>query len=537
MVGTMAASITTHHREAAVAFDEVPYDSKPFSQTNPLLLQGIGRLFGLTAPSPYTARILEIGCATGSNILAIASLYPESRCIGIDYSERQIKIGRNKLEAQGITNLDLRHMSIMDITPDFGTFDYIICHGIISWVPKEVQKKVFEVCKTNLSQSGIAYISHNTLPGWSVVGVVRDMMLYHTSSIKDLGTKAQQARHILKFAGDAMRQSENSMAPVINKEIEYVSKHPDYYLLQDHLAECNDAWYFHEFVEYAKSYGLQYLADICLEIMFSDNLPPAISQSLPGGNDFIRRQQYIDFICNRRFRTSLLCHDKHALNFKISAEMLREGWLVSKFTYPEGFRDHDIKSGQVLEFRSLVSDLAMTTGDPIFLAMLQIFMEQNNAPIGIADLTGQVRNKLNKLRLAFNEESLEKTLSLYVMRYIFTRGILFYLEKPPFISTVSEKPEVSSLARYQSLRQNWVTNQMMENLEQLPFTKILMRYVDGARTRESLNHAMLSHFVSGELVFNENAGTANNQTALADKVRTRVEECLKDFGSLGLLVQ
>jgi len=529
-------AIAPSHTAASAAYDEVTYDSKPFSQTNPLLLQGIGRLFGLTASSPYNARILEIGCATGTNILAIASLYPNSRCVGIDYSQRQIEIGQKEMEQRGITNLELKHMSVMDLTPDFGSFDYIICHGVMSWVPKEVQDKIFEVCKLNLSANGIAYISYNTSPGWKLMDIVRDMILYHTSPYDDPTTKVQQARQALSFIGEAMRESANPMAAVIDREIKRITPLPDYYLLHEYLTGVNTPWYFHEFVTHANSYGLQYLADTELDVMFSANLPAAVAKSLPPSKDFIQTQQYMDFVCNRSFRSTLLCHNTCALTLQVSPEILREGWLLCKFGYPQDFNKHDIKSGQTVQFRLSMSNMAMTSSDPILLAMLQVFMEQGSF-VRVADLAGYVRTKLNKIQQPFNEASLKTTLLVNALRYVFTRGLLFYMEKPQCVRAVSQHPMVSSLARYQSLHQDWVTNLLMELFVNVPaFDKILMRYADGTRTLDALSHAMLPHYVSGELVFSENSSIIKDMNVLKRKMPMLVAHALQRFAEISLLV-
>ena len=109
--------------------------------------------------------MLELGCAAGGNLLPFALAYPEARVVGIDLSPQQIDAGHQTAEAAGARNLDLRAMSLTDITADFGVFDYIICHGVFSWVPPEVRDAVFRICRENLAPQGVAYVSYNTYPG------------------------------------------------------------------------------------------------------------------------------------------------------------------------------------------------------------------------------------------------------------------------------------------------------------------------------------------------------------------------------------
>ena len=61
--------------------------------------------------------------------------------------------------ASGVQNLDLRTASITDVTPEWGTFDYIVAHGVFSWVPRDVAEKVLQICAEQLTENGLAYVS------------------------------------------------------------------------------------------------------------------------------------------------------------------------------------------------------------------------------------------------------------------------------------------------------------------------------------------------------------------------------------------
>ena len=80
--------------------------------------------------------MLELGCASGGNLIPMALTFPDSRFVGIDLSREQIADGQKTVEALGLTNIELRHLSILDVDDSFGPFDYIVCHGVYSWVPE-----------------------------------------------------------------------------------------------------------------------------------------------------------------------------------------------------------------------------------------------------------------------------------------------------------------------------------------------------------------------------------------------------------------
>src|SRR4029077_17418480 len=111
---------------------------------------------------------------------------------------RQVADGQKTVEALGLKNIELRAQSILDFD-DPGPFDYIICHGVYSWVPPEVQDRILAICGERLSENGIAYVSYNTYPGWYVRSGIRQMMLFHIRNLKDPQQRVQQARALLAF--------------------------------------------------------------------------------------------------------------------------------------------------------------------------------------------------------------------------------------------------------------------------------------------------------------------------------------------------
>ena len=134
-------------------------------------------------------RVLELGCASGDNLIPMAIELPNARFVGIDLSERQIEQGRQSVAALGLANIDLRRVNIANVDASWGTFDYILCHGIYSWVPAPIREKLLAICRENLAPTGIAFVSYNTLPGWHMRGMIRDMMVYHSSQFQGAGTR------------------------------------------------------------------------------------------------------------------------------------------------------------------------------------------------------------------------------------------------------------------------------------------------------------------------------------------------------------
>ena len=123
-------------------YDSVPYASFAYAQTHITHLFTLGRLFGLQPADFKRARVLELGCASGGNLIPVAAEFPEASFLGIDLSSKQIADGQKIIAEAGLTNIQLKTQSISDFDGADGPFDYIICHGVYSWVPADVPKVV-----------------------------------------------------------------------------------------------------------------------------------------------------------------------------------------------------------------------------------------------------------------------------------------------------------------------------------------------------------------------------------------------------------
>ena len=191
----------------------------------------------------------------GGNIILQALYYPEATFTGIDLSSVQIKHGNELIESMGLTNVTLLEKDIMDIDDDFGTFDYILVHGIWSWVPDIVKDKILSICNRNLSDRGIAYVSYNTYPGWKRLEQMRDIMLYSEKQLKSqsLQERTVYTKNVLKLLGETMNMDQRSQERSGYKidNINRVLESNDYYVGHEYLETFNDPVYVSEFIERA----------------------------------------------------------------------------------------------------------------------------------------------------------------------------------------------------------------------------------------------------------------------------------------------
>ena len=516
-------------------YDEVPYESYPYALTNPCHLSTLATLFGINAPEVENSRILELGCAAGGNLIPHAVLYPKAHFIGVDLSKVQIDEAKKNVKELGLKNIEFYHCSITDIDNSFGKFDYIICHGVISWVPKTVRDKIFEVCNKNLSPNGIAYISYNTLPGWNMVRTIRDMMMYHSSSFANVRDRIVQSRLLLEFVKDSLENSKTPYAEVLKTEAGLLAKQTDHYLRHDHLEEENAQFYFHEFMNEARKYNLQYLADCNLSTMYLGNMPPKVVEQLKSVNDIVRTEQYMDFITNRRFRTTLLCHSNIKINRNINNDDIMKFNMIFNIVPEKPLKEVDLNntSENLKFFLNGNKDFNLTTSSPYMKAILYTFSENLNNPLSFEKITAEANKKLHNTKLnEIKAELLNNAMKLVLQGYISITNQK-HRNNPDL-----DKPKTTKMVIHQANHTPymWVTNLKHEPIGVNFFEKFALRYMDGKHDKKAIIDAVLGHVEKGQLTLSKEGQKVENKEEIRKELEVLFTLMIEKFSSNALLV-
>ena len=380
----------------ASSYDAVPYESFPYSDTHPERLFTVATLFGLTPAPPARCRVLELGCGSGGNLLPMAEGLPDSEFVGIDLSARAAAEGAALVRDLGLPNVRILHAGISDVDAAYGTFDYVIAHGVFSWVPTEVQDKLLEVCGTRLSPNGVAFVSYNTYPGWHMRGMIRDMMRYHALRFPEPEKRIEQARALLDFLIQAAKVQEGSAYSVMLKsELETLRRVSDNYLYHDHLAEVNDPLYFHQFVERAGRQGLKYLGEAVVGLMVPGNLGPEVEKSLRMlGSDMLQTEQFMDFVRNRTFRQSLLVRESARPLYTITTAAV-QGLHAASPGKPVADGPDDLSQMKPTGFRS-PGGMVLTTDRPLLRAALAVLFEAWPGTVPLDRLLASARGRVEQ---------------------------------------------------------------------------------------------------------------------------------------------
>jgi SAM-dependent methyltransferase len=482
----------------ASPYDAVLYPTRAFSQTHPDRLATLAALFGIDAPPPAACNVLELGCGDGGNLLPLAVALPGSTFVGIDTSRRAIERAQATTESLGLTNISFQEVSIVDYDVPAGSVGYVIAHGVFSWVPEYVRKRLLALCASALSAGGVAYISYNAMPGGHPREALREMLAYHVDAVEQPEQRIDAARGFLRLLG-AAAEADADLAKVLGPEARKLSEHVDGLFFHDTLAEVNNPLYFHEFVAEAGAHGLQYLTEAEFSETQLGALPQQLQQALLTIPDPLRREQYLDFLKERMFRQTLVVHDTIELDRTPQPQRLAQlavsaplRWGVSEktgrttFTGPGGTH--------------------LTTDHPLVVGVLQTIGDAWPAAPRIADLA--------------ESEAQLPAVCTALLRCFEANLVALHVHPPEIGTAASPTPHVSALARLEAAQGELVTTARHTGFRlDEDLGRRLIALLDGTRDRDALLDAL-------------QADAAMSREALAEELERRLER----FARAGLLL-
>ena len=509
-------------------YDRLPYESNPFSETHPRFLATLGELFRLLVAPPERCRVLELGCAGGGNLIPMAWHLPGSEFVGIDLEAGQVREGQGLIDKLGLTNIHLAQGDIMQLGEELGQFDYIIAHGVFSWVPEAVRQGTFALYRKLLKPQGIGYISYNTRPGWHVRGMVREMLLYHTRGIDEPLACLNAALDFIDMYAQTLKGQPGPLAQHLLLELESLKKAHPSYIYHEYLEANNQPLLVSEFMAQAESHGLKYLCECQLEGMFPSHLGEQAEGFLDGMEDSTRHEQYLDFFNHRTFRQSLLVHAEVDPDYDIDLVRLEAWSCASNLAPPVKLDLHRSTAQPFVTLDGKEVEIA----DPWTRAMLAILHQHYPSAVPFSELLPMAREMVQQ---AFGKKPLTAKEAWHGEIFnLYANGLIQLSTSPlPHSNELAERPCLNALARAwveQGARN--IPTVWHQSLNTDPFSMRLLELLDGQQTRSQLLDRLQGEMQRGELVL---PGVSRDAGKLKPLLADNLDRLLGLFAHSGVL--
>jgi SAM-dependent methyltransferase len=528
--GNFVVSQQSEHKSRA--FDALPSMSSSLSQTAPGHLRTIAHLFGVDAPALANARVLEIGCASGSNMLPFAQAYPDAEIVGVDLCNAEVAAGNQTIDAIGLGNIRLFPKDIADIDAGMGQFDYVICHGLYSWVPEDVRQALLRVASERLKPQGVAYISYNVYPGWKAREIVRDAMLLRCGSLASVHDQIVDGRGMLDFLRTLAREG-SVLKKVMDENIEVIRHGQDQYLTHEYLELGNRPCYFRDFMAASKAHNLSYLADAVPATMFASNYGHRAAEPLlreSGGNLEVL-EQMLDFLNNRTFRQSLLVSGPRPGTVRQTLDPLRTARLhvAGKYTPQHELTD------QWCSWRGSRALAPNAISRDVILALNEAWP----STVPVASLIDQAAFAHSTSR-----REAERAVLAFIDTLIVGNAIRYRLDPLTLGTAPDSKPLISSALRQLAAVGRMDSNPpTLFNLWHDPLVNLsmvereLLPILDGSRDLNALTVAIFERALRGDIQFIQDGERIDSPGGIASLAAEQTRLALAQLGERSVLLR
>ncbi|MGQ0484932.1 MAG: methyltransferase regulatory domain-containing protein [Hyphomicrobiales bacterium] len=519
---TFAEAVSRTSRQ----YDAVPYTSLPVTRLQPARLTALARLFGLAAPDVEKARVLEIGCASGGHLIPLAAAFPGARFLGIDVSPLQIADGLARIARLGLHNIELQTRSLTELGLPDGQFDYVICHGVYSWIPPAIREILLRACKERLAPDGIAAVSYNVLPGWRLLQAVRDCVLLHAGDHDDHATRMAETRRLFQLMTECTPEA-TAYGRLWRQEAQRMARNTDAYLAHELFEEHNAPSTFKDFMAAASHHGLAYLCEAQLMANIPESGGPVRGRLVRelAVNGLHAAEQYTDIVTGRTFRQSLLIHEGRAADADRSLPASRADGL--HFVAPTGMKiEHSPETGRwsIDDGDGTISE----TGEPAVAAALQRLAARLPSSgsldeIAPAENTGQ--EDRGKIRASLMQLLCHGSLEAATVPVICAAGL-------------PERPKVWPLAASDGAAGMEHTATLRHAAFAIsPQARFLLPLADGTRDRPALIDCLLQFVLGGGVSISETGVPVTDPDRLRAICTNAVDGELAAFARVGLLVE
>jgi SAM-dependent methyltransferase len=470
------------------AYDNIPYQSFAISITAPAYLEMQARLRGGVPASFKTADVLEIGCGDGGNLLPLAYYHPDSHFLGIDFSATHIEQALKAKKQLGLNNIEFLLMDISQYQSQ-KKFDYIIAHGVFSWVSAAVRGSILQLVKTNLSAKGVFYVSYNCTPGWSIRGLVRQQLL----TAEQQHSRSQDVASGVKLCNELsvlIKGDGSPYAVLLQQELERVAKFNPSYIAHEYLSENNQDFVFSTVATQAMEYALDYVGD-ANDFRPEGLVDYALYKQLNKTYPPVQREDIIDLICYRQMRASIFCqHDK--LFKRVDDFFDIESFsLVGRFNFDPHWQSN--LYGE-MEFTNDAGLEFSITNPLVKIALVMIsqawpngqrfnhFSSKNIEEFVTLDITS-----IDRL-ISNNRDELHQAL-----RHLHWHGLLeLALNKDITPSLITEYPKLNRLSAFELKHKSAITSCNHKIIWLSPLQRSILQLLDGKITQQQIAPLLLA---------------------------------------------
>jgi SAM-dependent methyltransferase len=287
---------------------DVQYTGNFYQFLSPAWLAYIAAVNGYPAPAlDRDFTYCELGCGKGLTSLLLAAMHPNGVFHACDFNAEHVDYAQGLKAEAGIDNVRFHAKSFARmLEAELPAFDFIVLHGVYSWVPDPVRAQIREFARRKLKPGGLLMASYNALPGWAHLQPVRRMMQLHAAGAE--GNSLDKARAAYAYVSALAKNGAGyfRMVPEAARHVEQMAQKDIRYVAHEYLTPHGDPFYFADVESAMASAGLAYAGNMTPANNYPElMIPETFRDRMPAGKSRSALEMHRDFIADTGFRADL----------------------------------------------------------------------------------------------------------------------------------------------------------------------------------------------------------------------------------------
>ncbi|NBW39852.1 methyltransferase domain-containing protein [bacterium] len=509
-------------------YNTLPFESFPSPERSLERLWWTARLRGVSVPRPIQSRVLEVGCSTGIHLISMAEQYPTIEFVGIDPCQEQIDQAKDWATQVKRQNVSFFSERLEVLADSLGTFDYIICHGVYSWIPLNERAALLQSIADCLSEKGALYLSHNSMPGCNARSSVWQMMRTIDNPHAPIEERIQHAREYLKSSEMRVVDAHRPYGMQLREEIERNIARSDSFILHELLNPAADAEWISETIGTLQRLDFFYAGDahpqrnhaLSEEVHYSEHTPQEQFDSVESA------VQYFDILYPSSFRGSVFVKNGGRALVTPEAKAL-DGCYVSSPLVSSSVKDEDLSSLRMIPFYG-PSEEVIEVKAPAYKYLLVELSQLWPRGILLSSLFERVESRCD-ISSSEREYLMRELLKLY-----FRNLLEVHSDELAVANVLPELPVVSPFRRLKAAG-DWTITLRGELYKTDALDQLLIPLLDGTQTMDNCKQAVLKAVHAKELRMKGSEGNIE-ANEIEQLVREAVEERFAQYLDRGLFI-
>jgi SAM-dependent methyltransferase len=284
---------------------DLAYTDHFFAELAPAHLNYVAILNGYRPRAidrPFT--YCELGCGNGQTSTVLAAANPQGRFFAVDINPTHVQTARRWAEAGKVENLTVLEASFQQIVnSNLPEFDFIVLHGVYSWINAQARRAIVEFMQRKLKPGGLVYVSYNCLPGWASTAPLQRLMTDLTpSDLPDTAARVAPALDFLKELRD-LKIGYFAANPTAGQFVDRIAGQPKTYVAHEYFNRNWLLFYSADVAQEMQAAKLTYVGSATLIENHRSVLMGQQAAALVAKQPTRERQELLkDFVINQRFR-------------------------------------------------------------------------------------------------------------------------------------------------------------------------------------------------------------------------------------------